>query len=257
MCARMQRLDRAPGIVRDAADLLSAVVPPAVAARSTFAGAVNRRLQSFSRSRADRYAVPLMYFHHTDKIASYGPALRPYLVEPTTGLLESYLDDASDLVTGAARADIHTYLPDDILTKLDVATMAHGLEARAPFLDVELMELAARIPSSVKMRGGRLKGLLKDALQPIVPAAVLSRPKKGFGVPIDKWFAEELHDFCFETLTSNRAFDRGLFKKGYAEKLLKEHRSGFRRHHLRLFTLLMLELWQRAWIDGDSASASR
>jgi asparagine synthase (glutamine-hydrolysing) len=249
-CAQMRRLEQASAPMRAAAHALSGAIPLTAAAISTLAGAARRRLQSLSRARAERYEVPLMYFQRSDKLRAYGPRLRPFLSEPTPDLLAPYLDAAPDFVSGAAWADIHTYLPDDILTKLDVASMAHGLEARAPFLDVELMELASSIPAITKMPNGDLKGLLKEAVRPILPPEVLQRPKQGFAAPIDRWLASDLHDFALETLTSKSALDRGLFKQDYARAILAEHRWGARRHHFRIFALLMLELWFQAWIDS-------
>jgi asparagine synthase (glutamine-hydrolysing) len=198
----------------------------------------------------------MMYFFDIDKPAAYGEALRPFLARSTLGLLDRYFAEAPNFVSGASWADIHTYLPDDILVKVDVASMAWGLEARAPFLDVELMELASSIPDRQKLRGGVLKGLLKDALRPILPDEVLDRPKMGFGVPIETWFRKELRDFSRDVLGSPASRGRGLFRDGYALGLLDAHAAGRRLNHTRLWALVMLELWFRTWIDAPSVPRS-
>ena len=254
-CARMGWVERLPPVVRKGASLGARAIPAALARVRPFGG-VRRRLSFAGETNAQRYEPAMMYFYGVDKRDGYGPALAPYLNRDTTGLLDPYFEAANDMVSGAAFADIHTYLPDDLLVKVDRASMAWSLEARAPFLDVEMMEFAASIPAELKMQGG-LKGLLKDALRGWVPDAVLDRPKMGFGVPIEHWFRDELHDFTLDILTTNAARSRGLFKDGYAERLMRDHCSGRRHNHTKLWAMLMLELWHRAWIDPAEVIAPR
>ena len=127
--------------------------------------------------------------------------------------------------------------------------MAHGLEARSPFLDHTLMEWAARIPPSQKIAGGETKSILKSAMEPFLPRDVLYRPKMGFGVPIDRWLQFEMKDLAYDVLLSDSAQQRGLMNPDYVRALLDEHCSGQRLHHPRLWALLMLEFWFRMWID--------
>ncbi|MEO1136049.1 MAG: asparagine synthase (glutamine-hydrolyzing) [Pseudomonadota bacterium] len=250
-CAAMGWVDHLPTAVRRMAGAGANAISPGLARRRPFGG-LRWRLLRAAASNAQRYEPAMMYFFNIDKKAGYGDGLRPYLANDTLNLLQPYFDDAPNMVAGAAWADIHSYLPDDLLVKVDRASMAHSLEARAPFLDVELMELAASIPSHQKLQGG-LKGLLKSALREIVPDAVLDRPKMGFGLPIERWFRQDLHDFTLDILTSANAQDRGLFQAGYVETLMHEHRDGPRLHHTKLWAMLVLELWFQAWIDGAPA----
>jgi asparagine synthase (glutamine-hydrolysing) len=168
-------------------------------------------------------------------------------------LLAPWFDVEAPIAARAAYADINTYLPDDLLTKVDVASMAHGLEGRSPFLDHEFMAFAATIPASLKMRGIRTKALLRDAMAERLPAAVVNARKMGFGVPIDRWFQGELREMAYDVLLSAAARDRGLFRPAAVKALLDEHASGRRRHHHRLWALLFLELWFRTWIDAAEA----
>ena len=160
-----------------------------------------------------------------------------------------------DLVEGANRADIHTYLPDDLMVKVDVASMAHGLETRSPLLDHVLLEWAARIPAEIKMKGGTTKALLKAAMAPYLPREILHRKKMGFGVPLERWFRRELRELAHDTLLGQPARERGIMRPDYVRRLLDEHGAGTRNHHTRLWALLMLELWFRSWID-DAAEAA-
>lgn len=208
-----------------------------------------RWLSYISEKNSRRYAPSIAYFYEHDKVAGYAQHLQPFLGKSSLDLLEPYFQKSKSYVGGAAWSDIHTYLPDDLLVKVDVASMAHGLEARSPLLDYKLMEWAARIPSAQKMERGITKSILKSALEPFLPHEILYRPKMGFGVPIDEWLRGELREFFYDTLLSAKARHRGLIKAAFVENMLDEHCSGVRLHHNRLWALLMLELWFQMWID--------
>ncbi len=143
-----------------------------------------------------------------------------------------------------------TFLPDDLLTKVDIATMAFGLEGRSPLLDHVLLEFAARLPAAWKISGWQTKAILKDSLAGLLPDAILRRPKRGFELPVDAWFRDELYAWAREILLDSRTRRRGILAPAGVERLLTEHRSGRRRHGQRIWTLLCLELWFRAF--GDS-----
>src|SRR5262249_13550790 len=117
-----------------------------------------------------------------------------------------------DAVDTALAVDIQTYLPDDLLVKMDIAAMAHGLEGRSPFLDHEVMEFCATLPSRLKIRGRTTKYLLKRAVRALVPAPIIDRPKQGFAVPIDRWFRNELHAMVGDVLLDPRTLQRGYFQ---------------------------------------------
>jgi asparagine synthase (glutamine-hydrolysing) len=145
--------------------------------------------------------------------------------------------------------DSKTYLPGDILTKVDRMTMAASLEARAPLLDQELIETVAQIPAELKMRGAETKYIFKKALEGIVPPEILYRPKQGFGVPINEWINSQLRARIHETLGEKRSLERGYFDASYIETLLDEHRRRRRDHSYALWILYVLELWQRRFLD--------
>jgi asparagine synthase (glutamine-hydrolysing) len=145
--------------------------------------------------------------------------------------------------------DSKTYLPADILTKVDRMSMAASLEARVPLLDHELIEFVTQIPSSLKMKGFETKYIFKKAMEGIVPPEILYREKQGFGVPIEEWINNELRARIHETLLERRTLERGYFEKSYIETLLDEHSKRRRDHSHALWILWMLELWHRRFLD--------
>jgi asparagine synthase (glutamine-hydrolysing) len=169
--------------------------------------------------------------------------------------LNSYFRELSGNVKTDARLDSllyidsKTYLPGDILTKVDRMSMAVSLEARVPLLDHKLIEFVTRIPASMKMAGLETKHLFKRAVADLVPAEVLNRPKQGFGVPIQQWINQQLRERIRDTLNDPRTLQRGYVTRSHVEKLLDEHERGRRDHAMALWALLMLELWHRQFVD--------
>ncbi|MGH7368485.1 MAG: asparagine synthase (glutamine-hydrolyzing) [Candidatus Rokuibacteriota bacterium] len=159
-----------------------------------------------------------------------------------------------DYVSALQQIDIRTYLPDDILTKVDRVSMAVSLEARVPLLDHVLMEYVATIPSSLKLRSGAGKYLLKRAMADYLPAEILGRRKMGFGVPLGTWFRHELREVVRDVLLSKSARERGVFRTAEIERLLRVHDSGRRDWSARLWALMCFELWMREWVDRGTAS---
>ena len=157
---------------------------------------------------------------------------------------------SGDLIDQLLYTDIMTYLPDDLLVKMDIATMAHSLEVRSPFLDHVFMEFAAALPARLKLRNLESKYLLKRAFRGFVPDAILQRPKQGFSIPIDRWFRVELKAYAQEVLLDPRSLRRGYFQPASLEKLLGDHSAGLRNAGHRIWGLVMLELWHRNYADG-------
>ena len=145
--------------------------------------------------------------------------------------------------------DSKTYLPGDILTKVDRMSMAVSLEARAPLLDHKLIEFVTRVPASLKLAGLETKHLLKRAVKDLIPAEILDRPKQGFGVPIQEWINQQLRSRIRDTLSDARTRQRGYIDSRYVDLLLDEHERGRRDHSMGLWALLMLELWHRQFLD--------
>ena len=152
--------------------------------------------------------------------------------------------------------DVKTYLADDILTKVDKMSMAVSLEARVPLLDHKLLEFAARVPSSLKLRRGVSKYLLRRVLERRVPRAILDGPKHGFTAPVAGWLRGSLKGLATELLFDGRLKDRGIFEPQTVARLWKEHEQGRRDHCHRLWSLVMLELWFREFADGSRRAAA-
>jgi len=146
--------------------------------------------------------------------------------------------------------DVERYLPDDLLVKLDVASMAHSLEARSPFLDRELMEAASALPASYKLAGGTTKRVLRRAVGRLLPPDVVDGPKRGFGIPLDAWFRGPLLDHAREVLTSSAARRRGLFDVDRVGRLVEDHARAEVAAHETRYTLLVLERW---FLKSESA----
>ncbi|QDT48016.1 Asparagine synthetase [glutamine-hydrolyzing] 1 [Symmachiella dynata] len=161
-----------------------------------------------------------------------------------------------DFVTRTTCADVLTYLPGDILNKVDIASMTYGLECRSPFLDHHVAEFAASLPIQAKLRGRQGKRILLETFGDLLPESIQSRPKMGFGVPLDHWFRHELKPMLQETLLDGSALNRGYFRPAAVEQLVKEHLDGQWDHSYRLWSLLCLELWQRMFVDASTVPAN-
>ncbi len=154
-----------------------------------------------------------------------------------------------DFITRTTATDLLTYLPCDILTKVDIASMSTGLECRSPMLDHQVVELAARMPLSVKQSMKQSKRVLIETFQDLIPPDIQTRRKMGFGVPIDHWFRKELKPLLHDVLLSPRCLDRGLLNPDSVRQLVNEHTSNQVDHAYRLWNLLCMELWQRMYLD--------
>lgn len=163
---------------------------------------------------------------------------------------------AGPIVDRMLDVDVQTYLPDDLLTKMDIATMASSLEARSPFLDHQLMEFAASLPAGLKVRGRETKVILRSALRGWVPDEILDAPKRGFRLPLGDWFRSELRGYTRDVLLDARAAGRGYFDQSYVRELLDRHGNGVQDHSQGIWTLLMFELWHREFIDGPQSPSS-
>ncbi|MEO8139049.1 MAG: asparagine synthase (glutamine-hydrolyzing) [Gemmatimonadota bacterium] len=181
-----------------------------------------------------------------------GPVLREALTgwDPDRRWHEAFAEASgpSDL-DRVLLAEVETLLPDQFLVKTDVATMAHGLEARCPFLDTEVLELSMRIPAGLKLNGWRTKHLLRKLACRSLPREAMERPKHGFSVPVSSWLRGPLAPALTEVLLSAPAVGRGLFDPKEVARLIEAHRSGRADHGQPLWALLILELWFRLFID--------
>lgn len=157
--------------------------------------------------------------------------------------------DQRDITAQLLDVNLTTYLPDDLLIKTDRSSMAASLEARAPFLDHELLDLAARIPVNLKLHGNTSKYILKEAARGLLPDDIIDRKKHGFGVPVGRWFREDLRGYVREILLDPQTTARGYFREDGVRRLLDEHARGQRNHGQRIWLLLTVEWWHRLFID--------
>jgi asparagine synthase (glutamine-hydrolysing) len=204
---------------------------------------------------------------YSRKMTIFDPDLRlevcsPGFVAATGGasgpqfLTEAFAaSDALDMVDAQLDVDVSYYLSDCLLVKVDIATMAHGLEGRSPMLDHEFMEFAAGLPSALKLRGTTTKYILKQAVRGLLPAEIIDRPKKGFSVPLEAWFRNELRELSGDLLLDGRLAQRGYFQPEAVRRMLEEHWRGTREWQNQLWSLLMLESWHRMFIDERPSAA--
>jgi asparagine synthase (glutamine-hydrolysing) len=157
--------------------------------------------------------------------------------------------DATDIVERMQSLDTRLYLAEDILTKVDRASMAVSLEVRAPFLDPRVAEFAASLPANYKLRGRKTKYLLKRSIEDFLPPFVTRRGKKGFGVPVAEWLKGKLRPLARDLLSPERVRRAGVFNPAYVTKLQDEHERGIANHRKLLWTLLMFELWHESFIE--------
>ncbi len=212
-------------------------------------------LRHVSQDRRGRFADSVAYFQPDEKTALFSPALRHSV---DTSSAAAQLADRFDAFSGLdwrsqmMRVDFETYLPEDVLTKVDRMSMAHSLEARVPLLDHSVVQFASSLPSHMKIRHGERKHVFKRAASTVLPAEALTRKKKGFAVPIGAWLRGRLREAFVDTLQSTRARQRGYFDTAYIDRLITEHISGTREHTLRLWQLLVFELWHQRYLDHDA-----
>jgi asparagine synthase (glutamine-hydrolysing) len=214
------------------------------------------------RRRADswrRYAAMTGAGRYTGLMTQIPTDVRAALLrDASLADQDAYLIDAltsgpPDELDRILRADTLTYLPEDLLVKMDRATMANSLEARAPLLDHELIEFVAQLPSRRKIHRGKTKIVLREIAHQLMPRELVERPKMGFGVPVGSWFRGELGERYRELVLAPDAAIRDLLDQGPAGDLLAEHRTRRVDHSARLWSLLMLEQWARRWLPVASA----
>jgi len=246
----LSRFDATPEWSRNVLQALLGMAPRSLQ-RQLKLPRIRALLRAPSQHPGRGYAAALGWFTEEDKEDCYAEAMQEQLPRADLDLFEPYFAAAGSLVAGANRADLHTYLPDDLLVKIDVASMAHGLETRSPLLDHVFVEWAVGLPDRLKLARGTSKALFKSAMAPYLPAGLMHRPKMGFSCPIDHWFRNEMKELAYDTLLSHRASGRSLFRPTHVRRLLEEHCGMRQDHHQQLWALLVLELWFEMWIDGS------
>jgi asparagine synthase (glutamine-hydrolysing) len=213
-------------------------------------GRGQRLVRGEVRDPFEAYIATLVHIHPDTRSELYSSELMSHVADeqlaplsymrshPHHALLDSMLD-----------TDVNNSLPDDLLVKMDVATMASSLEGRSPFLDHKLMEFMARVPAGLKLRGGESKHILKSALRNILPNEILDRRKMGFGVPLARWLRGSMKEALVDTVVSDKALSRGYFKAATVQEMVRSLLGGSDRFQYQLWDLLVLERWHQMFID--------
>jgi len=240
---RERQFDRIPSPLRALAGAVGRVMPEGMTGRRFLRHLAldgpRRYLDASAMFRADEMRR-LFQPEASQRLLQHDPLLEPL------AMLRDYGDD---WLAGIQYHDLHAYLPLDILTKVDRATMAHSLEARPPLLDHRLAEFAATIPARYRLRGGTTKYLFKQAMRGILPDGIIDRPKHGFAVPIASWLRGDLAEFAHSLLLSQACRQRGVFNTRHVERLLKLNARG-RDLDLQLWTMMSFELWCQRFLDA-------
>ena len=205
-----------------------------------------RFLQAASLPKTERYFRWMSTFNRDAKLELYTKDFTETVAaQNPSAFLDKWFAKANGagILDTTLLTDQMTYLPNDLLVKVDIASMANSLEARSPFLDHKVIEFAASLPENLKLRGLTTKYLLKRVLGKLLPTENLKRPKMGFGVPVGHWFRGPLEGFLRETVLSDKAARRGLFRPEVVRRYVDEHTAGRADYAHQLWTLLMLELW--------------
>ncbi len=211
-------------------------------------------LYNSSLGAIERYVDSVSHFNFLGKNALYSNEFRTNLNGDFGRGEKLFARIARTISTGNPTdnllyLDSKTYLPADILTKVDRMSMATSLEARVPLLDHKLIEFVVNIPTELKLRGLETKYIFRQAVRGIVPNEILDRPKQGFGVPLNEWINVQMRDQIRDTLGDRRTLERGFFNAKYIETLFDEHEKKRRDHSYALWILFVLELWQRKFLD--------
>ena len=247
-----ERYRRLPGVLRERVIRRAMELLPISESRPGRARKVRRFLRAASLPPVERYLRWVSVINPEEKDGLYSDDFRESVAgRDVREHLRPWFARANGagVVDAALLADTMTYLPNDLLVKVDIASMAVSLEARSPFLDHHVIEFAASLPERLKLRGLTTKYILKKTLRRLLPPENLSRGKMGFGVPVGHWFRGQMQGFLRENLLSERASRRGLFRPEAVRRMVELHTRGERDHTHQLWTLLMLELWFQRFID--------
>jgi asparagine synthase (glutamine-hydrolysing) len=247
----LARLDRVPGELRRAVARWAGRLPHSASARSRAATARYLAVHA-GLDRRTRYLSEMSMFTAADRDRLYSPEFAAEASAASAasaeGTSEQAWNDAgaTTLLRRMMETDVNSYLPGDLLAKMDIATMAHSLEGRSPLLDHELLEYAAALPDRLKVDARGRKRVLRMAARGWIPDQTLDAPKRGFELPVTRWIRTELRDYARDVLLDSGARGRDWARPGAIEALLHEHQTGARDHGRELWTLLMLELWWSA-----------
>ena len=212
-------------------------------------------LRHVGRGEHGRYIDAIRFFSADEKPALLSADLRAALTQADPEIrLAAHFDRYRNLswASQMMRFDAETYLPEDVLTKVDRMSMAHSIESRVPLLDNDVIAFASSLPASMKIRGARRKHVLKQVAAALLPPAILDRRKQGFGVPLGTWFRGNLRELFGDTLLSPSSLQRGYFEPRFVRRVVDEHLTGGRDHTLRLWQLVVFERWHQLYAQRST-----
>lgn len=224
---------------------------------TSMANKLRRLTQALPLDPPARYARYVSWFDERQRAALYtdefraliGDSAAPEVIgEPWRGASGDHVLDVM------LEVDVTTYLPDDLIAKIDIATMAYALEARSPLLDHQLMEFAASIPTELKVKGRQKKWIMREALRGWLPDEILDRPKQGFSLPVGDWFRRDLRDHVRDVLLDPGSLARGYFRPEAIRRILERQAAGVDTESKRVWALFMLEQWHREFVDPAAAN---
>ena len=244
------RLDRIPAPLRRGVSAVGRRLPAGGDVQS-ITNRTRRLAGTLALDGPARYAQYMSWFELAHREALYTDVFARATSLGADEVIAATWAQASggDVVDKMLEVDVATYLAGDLIPKIDIATMAHGLEARSPLLDHELMEFAASIPASLKVRGAEKKWILREAMRGWLPDDILDRPKQGFTVPMSSWLRGDLRAWSRDVLLDRTTLQRGYFEPAAVRRLLDRHDGGADGEAKRIWSLVMLELWHREYVD--------
>jgi asparagine synthase (glutamine-hydrolysing) len=192
----------------------------------------------------------MIFLQEQNRVGLYAPEFRAHIPEQTGKLVQAAFGDAmaSDRLAGQMRCDLRFYLAENILPKIDAMSMASSLEARVPYLDNEVLDLALAIPSALKLHRGMRKWILRVAFAERLPPQILRRGKEGFSMPMKNWLNLEWNPLMHDLLSADNLARDGLFDAGYVAGLMREHESHKHNHSHLLWALMVFQLWRDRFV---------
>ncbi|MDR3108198.1 MAG: asparagine synthase (glutamine-hydrolyzing) [Planctomycetaceae bacterium] len=240
--------ERLPLFVREfLAGTVANIIPNSTRQRS-IPRRLRRLLEALAMEPLERYLQWISIFNSDRRRTIYTDEFKQKIKEHNSNWFLKKLFDSTaqrGAVSQASLTDIMTYLPCDLMTKVDIASMAHSLECRCPLLDYRVVELATKMPSRYKIRGRVSKTILRETFRDLLPETIQKRGKQGFAVPLDQWFRKPLKEYVKSILLDNQTTQRGIFKREVVEDMLYEHFDEEYDHSYRIWALLFMELWFR------------
>ncbi|PIU41082.1 MAG: asparagine synthase (glutamine-hydrolyzing) [Candidatus Omnitrophica bacterium CG07_land_8_20_14_0_80_42_15] len=247
-----EKYNRLPAIMRNIITQMAMRVLPDSVNFKDKRRRLRRFLENISAPFYSRYCHWVSLIDDISKNSLYSENFKMWI---ETGDCANWIRDFTnlphnmELVDRLMAIDIKTNLANDLVVKMDIASMANSIETRSPFLDQEVMQFAARLPANFKLKGSVKKYILKKGLKDLVPRENMNRPKMGFGVPVGRWLRGELKGYTQEVLLSKNSLNRGYFDQEKLKYYINEHIDGKKDHGYGVWALLMLELWHQIFID--------